>query len=67
MLIGQSYFIGKTLVELEPVMNRSVIPLLYEYFYDDESKVKKALDCISGTGYQIDDTSSGRIRIKKEE
>ena len=67
LLIGQSYFIGKTLVELEPVMNRSVIPLLYEYFYDDESKVKKALDCISGTSYQIDDTSSGRIRIKKEE
>ena len=67
LLIGHSYFIDKTLIEIEPIMNRNVIPLLYEYFYDDESKVKKALECIQGTGYTVDDNSAGRIKIKKEE
>lgn len=67
LLIGHSYFIDKTLIEIEPIMNRNVIPLLYEYFYDDESKVKKALECIQGTGYMVDDNSAGRIKIKKEE
>ncbi|WP_052169953.1 McrB family protein [Pseudobutyrivibrio ruminis] len=67
LLIGHSYFIGKTIIEIEPIMNRCVIPLLYEYFYDDESKIKKALECIKGTGYEIDDSSAGRIKVKKEE
>lgn len=67
LLIGHSYFIGKTLVEIEPVMNRNVIPLLYEYFYDDEGKVRKALECIQGTGYKLDDKATGRIKIRKEE
>ncbi len=66
LLIGHSYFIGKTLVDIEPIMNRSLIPLLYEYFYDDEAKVKKALECISDTGYVIDENATGRLKIKKE-
>ena len=67
LLIGHSYFIGKTIVEIEPIMNRNVIPLLYEYFYEDESKVRKALECLNGSGYLIDDSVAGRIKIKKEE
>ena len=66
MLIGHSYFIGKSVEQLGDIMNRNVIPLLYEYFYDDEGKVKKALECIAGTGYVIDTDVPGRIRIKKE-
>lgn len=67
LLIGHSYFIGKTVIELEHVMNRSVIPLLYEYFYDDEGKVRKALECVQGTGYKLDDKTTGRIKICKDE
>ena len=48
-------------------MNNNIIPLLYEYFYDDEAKVKKALDCLADTGYVIDGTYRGRIQIKKKD
>ena len=41
LLIGQSYFIGKTLVELEPVMNRSVIPLCMSIFMMINLKSRK--------------------------
>lgn len=67
LLIGHSYFIGKTAFQLGKIMNRNIIPLLYEYFYDDEAKVKKALDCISNTDFVIDDNSLGRIILKKKE
>ena len=67
LLIGHSYFIGKTKDQLADIMNRNIIPLLYEYFYDDEAKVKKALECIADAGYEIDTSTMGRIRIKKKE
>ena len=67
LLIGHSYFIGKTKDQLANIMNRNIIPLLYEYFYDDEAKVKKALECIADAGYEIDTSTMGRIRIKKKE
>lgn len=39
--------------------------MIYEYFYDDEAKVKKALDCIQGTDFEVDSTAGRRIRIIK--
>ena len=48
-------------------MNENIIPLLYEYFYDDENKVKKALDCLKDTKYEIDKVHIGRIRVKAKE
>ena len=66
MLVGHSYFIGKQEKELGTVMNRNIIPLLYEYFYDEEAKVKKALECISGSSFEVDDTGNRRIRVKEK-
>lgn len=65
LLIGHSYFINRSIEDLPAIMNRNVIPLLYEYFYDDEAKVRKALDCLSGTDFEADSAAVGRIRIKK--
>ncbi len=64
LLIGHSYFIGKNISQLGKIMNRNIIPLLYEYFYDDEAKVKKALECIDGTRFEIDNRVLGRVCIK---
>lgn len=66
LLIGHAYFIGKTMDDLGNIMNNNIIPLLYEYFYDDEAKVKKFLDCLADTDYVIDSTYRGRIRITKK-
>lgn len=41
LLIGHAYFIGKSTEELCTIMNQNIIPLLYEYFYDNGEKVKK--------------------------
>lgn len=46
LLIGHSYFIDISWSELEQVLNRQIIPLLYEYFYDNEEKVEKILTSI---------------------
>lgn len=67
LLVGHSYFIGKSIAELDMIMNRNIIPLLYEYFYDDEAKVKKALDCISNSDFEIDKNTANRIKIKKKD
>lgn len=64
LLIGHAFFIGKDEVDLEEIMNNHIIPLLYEYFFDDENKVKKALDCLDGTQYEIDKDYPGRIRVR---
>lgn len=67
LLIGHSFFIGKDENDLGMIMNHNIIPLLYEYFYEDETKVRRALECLQGTGYIIDNEYGGRIRIKKEQ
>lgn len=67
LLIGHSYFMGKTISQLGEIMNRNIIPLLYEYFYDDEAKVRKALECIDGTEFEIDNKALGRVCIMKKE
>ncbi len=66
LLVGHSFFIGKQEKDLGNIMNRNIIPLLYEYFYDEEAKVKKALECISDSNFETDDTGNRRIRVKEK-
>lgn len=67
LLIGHAYFINKTAERLPEIMNNNVIPLLYEYFYDDEAKVKKALECLKDTDCELDPKPLGRVRVKKKD
>lgn len=46
LLIGHSYFMNKNLDDLVDILNNSIIPLLYEYFYDNKKKVIKLLENI---------------------
>lgn len=39
LLIGHSYFMGKAADDLCGILNNSIIPLLYEYYYDNKKKV----------------------------
>ncbi len=66
LLIGHAYFIGKSADDLKTIMNNSIIPLLYEYFYDDENKVEKALECLDGTDFEVDPEALGRVLIRKK-
>ena len=81
LAIGHSFFIGKTVQQLDSIMNDNIIPLLYEYFFDDGGKVKKALDAVALAHYDVqkaDGTVStivfkvenppfGRIKVVKKE
>lgn len=67
LLIGHAYFMNKATEQLPDIMNNSVIPLLYEYFYDDEAKVKKALECLKDTDCELDPKPLGRVRVKKKD
>ncbi len=64
LLIGHAYFMNKTEKDICNIMNKNIIPLLYEYFFDHASKVeaqlKKALD---GLNIKIESENMGRIRI----
>jgi len=65
LLIGHAYFIGREKNELANILNRNIIPLLYEYYYDNEKKVKDALaKAIEGTDVKIIETIHGRIRVE---
>lgn len=68
LLIGHSYFIDKTYDDLCDIMNRSIIPLLYEYFFDNhkkvEAQVKKAIE---GLNVEISSSSIGRIKLLKKD
>lgn len=66
LLIGHSYFMNKTADDICTIMNDSVIPLLYEYYYDDKKKVKDCLDkATKGLNVKIVDEEIRRIFIKK--
>jgi len=68
LLIGHSYFLGKTVDNLPMIMNNSIIPLLYEYFYDNKKKVASVLkDTLDGLGMEIVDDKIGRLSVKKAE
>lgn len=65
LLIGHAYFIGKTAADLPNILNRNIIPLLYEYFYDQEKKVKDALaKALEGTDVSIAANNQGRIKVE---
>lgn len=67
LLIGHSYFMGKTEADICNIMNRNIIPLLYEYFYDNSKKVKALVESvIAGYGLAIKKESMGRIRVEKQ-
>ena len=64
LLIGHSYFMNKTIADTEDVFNYSVIPLLYEYFYDNRKKVFNVLsEVLKNTNYKVMDQKFGRIYI----
>jgi 5-methylcytosine-specific restriction protein B len=64
LLIGHAYFINKSESDLVNIMNRNIIPLLYEYFHDNERKVKSVVSkAIDGLEYHIENKSVGRLRI----
>lgn len=66
LLIGHAYFIDKTIDDLARIMNCSIIPLLYEYFYDNAKKVKEQVKkAIDGTGFVIIDSKVGRIQVSE--
>lgn len=66
LLIGHSYFIGKSVADFHDLMNKNIVPLLYEYFYDNKNKVSKFLDdVLKDTGYKVKDNKFGRLTIEK--
>jgi len=52
--IGHAYFMGDENKDLVRRMNKKVIPLLLEYFMNDESEVKEIL---TQAGLEIEDNS----------
>ena len=64
LLIGHAYFIGKKESDLCEIMNHSIIPLLYEYFYDNRKKVEDQIKrAIDGFAYEIVGSSMGRLKL----
>ncbi len=67
LLIGHSYFIGKTEADLPKILNNNIIPLLYEYFYDNKKKVINVLEeAIKNKDIIIEDDKLGRIYIERQ-
>lgn len=67
LLIGHSYFLNKTEDDLCNILNNSIIPLLYEYFYDNRKKVYSILnEIIKDTGLNVVDVKVGRLRVEKQ-
>lgn len=68
LLIGHSYFMGKSSDDLVEILNRSIIPLLYEYFYDNRKKVANVLnEVLKSTDIEIVNEKLGRLCVKKKE
>lgn len=65
LLVGHSFFIGKQPEDIVDILNKNIIPLLYEYFYDDEAKVKKAIESMNNSSIVFEDNTLGRIKVKK--
>lgn len=66
LLVGHAYFINKKESDLPNILNNQIIPLLYEYFYDDRKKVHSVVSEItSNTNVEIDESNiNGRISVK---
>ena len=49
------------------MLNNNIIPLLYEYFYDNKKKVMGVLNsAIQQTNYVIEDDKIGRIFVERQ-
>ena len=69
LLIGHSYFMGKDESDLCEILNNNIIPLLYEYFYDDRNKVASVvIEAIKESDAKIEivDEEFGRLRVKEK-
>ena len=67
LLVGHSYFINKETKDLCNIMNNNIIPLLYEYFYDQRNRVRDLLEEVitkTKAPLEIDDNTIGRLRVK---
>lgn len=67
LLVGHSYFMNKEEKDLCNILNNNIIPLLYEYFYDNRKKVAKLLsEAIEKANAKvvIVDEKVGRLRVK---
>lgn len=50
------------------IMNDNIIPLLYEYFYDNKKNVNKAIeDTMGKVDYTVVDNKTGRIFVIEKE
>ena len=68
LLVGHSYFMNKKQSDLCNILNNNIIPLLYEYFYDNRKKVASILsEAIkkAGASVEIVDEKVGRLRVKE--
>lgn len=68
LLIGHSYFMHKSVDDLCSIMNRNIIPLLYEYFFDNQKKVEAQIKAAT-EGYPVEVLAGnvGRIRLAKKD
>lgn len=67
LLIGHSYFMNRTEQDLPKILNNSIIPLLYEYFYDNKKKVVDVLDnAMDNVDFVVEDDKLGRIFIERQ-
>lgn len=67
LLVGHSYFMNKNEKDLCDILNNNIIPLLYEYFYDNRKKVASLVnEAIKKASAKIviDDDRIGRLRVK---
>ena len=68
LLIGHSYFMNKEEKDLCEIMNRSIIPLLYEYFFDNQKKVEAQVkSAVDGLDVSIKAGTMGRIKLKRKD
>lgn len=66
LLIGHAYFIGKTDDDIPNIFNNCIIPLLYEYFFDNSKDVKEVLvETIKDLPFSLEESEVSRIKIKK--
>lgn len=66
LLIGHSYFMNKSAGKLPDIMNDNIIPLLYEYYYDDEMKIRATVSKSLAEGYEINPQHHGRMKIQSK-
>lgn len=69
LLVGHSYFMNKSADDLCDILNNNIIPLLYEYFYDQRKRVKSLLDDIiakTSAPIEVDDIAVGRLEVKRK-